>query len=449
MRKRPSVTHNKSAGDLNRRQMLRLGGTGLLRGLSLPALLQLQTQAATARPFKARACIFLMLEGGPSHIDMWDLKPAAPAEIRGPFKPISTVVPGTQISELLPLCANVADKFTILRSHSHKDNAHQTGRHWVLTGYPPSFADGQAKGVPFNELYPSLGSIVSRELGPGGNVPPYVEMPNPLGPGGPGFYGARYAPFTIDNDPVETDFKVRDLEVPDSVTLERFERRQRLLAGAERLGAGTQATGRAKTLGTYYEQAFDLVNSPQARAAFHLQSESPAVRERYGYSSIGQCALLARRLVEAGCRFIGIDHGSWDTHFDNFTSHEKSLVPPTDRALSALLSDLDERGMLDETLVVMMGEMGRTPRINKDAGRDHWSQCQTVILAGGGIRRGAVIGASDDTASFPITQPYGIHDLLRTIFLLMGINPDKVYETPLGRPVPLVNGGQRIDEILA
>lgn len=434
---------------LTRRRMLRFGGTGFLSGLSLPLMLQLQAQAATVRPARAKACIFFMLEGGPSHIDMWDLKPDAPAEIRGPFRPVSTVVPGTQISELLPLSAKIVDKLTILRSHSHADNAHQTGRHWLLTGYPPAFADGQAKGVPFNELYPSIGSIISRELGPRGAVPPYVEIPNALGPGGPGFYGAQYGPFTIDNDPVQADFRVRDLDVPDAISHERFARRQKMLADAERLGAGALATGRAETLRAYYEKAVDLVTSPEARRAFDLQSEVHEVRERYGFSSIGQCALMARRLVEAGCRFIGIEHGSWDTHFDNFTSHEKTLVPPTDRALAALVSDLDERGLLDETLIVMMGEMGRTPRINKDAGRDHWSQCQTVILAGGGIRRGVVVGASDETASYPVTQPYGIQDLLRTIFHLLGVDADKVYHTPTGRPVPIVNGGHRIDEVLA
>lgn len=434
---------------LTRRRMLRFGGTGFLSGLSLPLMLQLQAQAATIRPARAKACIFFMLEGGPSHIDMWDLKPDAPAEIRGPFRPVSTVVPGTQISELLPLSAKIVDKLTILRSHSHADNAHQTGRHWLLTGYPPAFADGQAKGVPFNELYPSIGSIISRELGPRGAVPPYVEIPNALGPGGPGFYGAQYGPFTIDNDPVQADFRVRDLDVPDAVSHERFSRRQKMLSDAERLGAGALATGRAETLRAYYEKAVDLVTSPEARRAFDLQSEVHEVRERYGFSSIGQCALMARRLVEAGCRFIGIEHGSWDTHFDNFTSHEKTLVPPTDRALAALVSDLDERGLLDETLIVMMGEMGRTPRINKDAGRDHWSQCQTVILAGGGIRRGVVVGASDETASYPVTQPYGIQDLLRTIFHLLGVDADKVYHTPTGRPVPIVNGGHRIEEVLA
>ncbi len=445
-----NIGQHRHCDGINRRQCIRLGATSLFGGLSLPTLLQLQAKAATTNQLpKAKACIFIMLEGGPSHIDMWDLKPDAPTEIRGPFRPISTAVTGTHISQLLPHCAKVADKFTILRSHSHNDNAHQTGRHWVLTGYPPSFADGQAKGVPFNELYPSIGSIVSRELGEGARVPPYIELPNALGPGGPGFYGAKYAPFTIDNDPSQPDFKIRDLNIPASITDERFERRQRLLAEAERLGVRQPTSGRAHTLSSYYQQAVDLVTSPQARKAFDIQAESSATRERYGYSSIGQSALLARRIVEAGGRFVGIDHGSWDTHTDNFSSHEKTLVPPTDRALSALISDLDDRGMLDDTLVVMMGEMGRTPLINKDAGRDHWSQCQSVILAGGGIKRGAVIGASDKTASFPTTQPYGIQDLLRTIFALLGVDADKVYSTPLGRPVPIVTGGKRIDELLA
>jgi hypothetical protein len=433
---------------ISRRKMLRVGSTGLFGGLALPALLQLQAEAATAKPGRAKACIFFQLEGGPSHIDMWDMKPNAPAEIRGPFRPISTVVPGTQISELLPMCAQVVDKMTILRSHSHNDNAHQTGRHWITTGYPPSFADGQAKGVPFNELYPSIGSIVARELGKGGDVPPYIEMPNPLGAGGPGFYGAKYAPFTINNDPAQPDFSVRDLGLPATVNDERFARRQRLLDGVEQLSGAGAGAARPQAMTNYYSQAMELVTSPKARGAFDLQGEDEKLRERYGYSSIGQCALLARRLVEAGARFIGIDHGSWDTHFDNFTSLEKALVPPTDRALSALLIDLDQRGMLDDTLVVMMGEMGRTPRVNKDAGRDHWSACQTVILAGGGIRRGAVVGASDDTASYPITTPYGIHDLLRTIFYLMGVDADKIHTTPLGRPVQIVSGGKKIDEVL-
>lgn len=440
---------SRRCDNISRRDALRLGSTGLLGGLTLPGLLQLQTEAAAKTAVKAKSCIFFMLEGGPSHIDMWDLKPQAPREIRGEFRPIATNVPGTRVSEILPRCARIADKYTILRSHSHRDNAHQTGRHWVLTGYPPNFADGQAKGIPFNELYPSIGSIIARELGQRGAVPPYIEMPNPLGPGGPGFYGAKYAPFTIETDPVQPDFKVRDLNVTDGIDDRRFRLRRKLLQGAERLTVKGAADRRARTMSTYYRKALELVTSPAAKKAFRIQAEPEKVRGRYGHTSIGQCALLARRLVQAGCRFVGIDHGSWDTHVDNFTSHKKALVPPTDQALSALLDDLDQRGMLDETLVVMMGEMGRTPRINKNAGRDHWSQCQTVILAGGGMRRGVVVGASDKTASLPTTQPYGIQDLLRTIFHVMGVDADKVYQTPLGRPVPIVNGGRRIDEVLA
>ena len=440
---------NRHCDGLDRRDALRLGTTGLLGGLALPSLLEMEATAATAFAPRAKACIFLMLEGGPSHIDMWDLKPDAPREIRGPFQPISTNVPGTQISNILPQCSKIADKYTIMRSHSHRDNAHQTGRHWVLTGYPPSFADGQAKGMPFNELYPSIGSIVSRELGPGGAAPPYIEMPNPLGPGGPGFYGSHYAPFTIETDPVQPDFEVRDLNLAEGIDATRFQRRQRLLRGAEKLGIQGNPGGRAQTMESYYRKAMELVTSPKARKAFRIDEEKPQVRQRYGHTSIGQCALLARRLVEAGSRFIGIDHGGWDTHVDNFTSHEKALVPPTDQAFSALITDLDDRGLLDETLVIMMGEMGRTPKINTNAGRDHWSQCQTVIFAGGGVKRGAVIGASDRTASFPTTQPYGIQDLLRTLFHLMGIDASRTYHTPLGRPVPIVNGGKVIRELLA
>jgi hypothetical protein len=434
---------------VSRRDALTLGATGLLGGLSLPALLNLQANAASGKQAKVKSCIFIMLEGGPSHIDMWDLKPAAPAEIRGPFNPISTSVPGTQISEILPHCSKIVDKFAILRSHSHRDNAHQTGRHWVLTGYPPNFPDGQAKGIPFNEHYPSLGSIISRELGHRGAVPPYIEVPEPMGPGGPGFYGPQYAPFTVETDPVDPAFQVRDLNTAPGIDAERFKRRNVLLERADALGAGGKSSGKATTLKTYYEKALQLVTSPEAKKAFRIQDEDDKVRQRYGLTSIGQCSLLGRRLIEAGARFIGISHGSWDTHVDNFTGHQKALVPPTDQAFSALVEDLEQRGILDETLVVMMGEMGRTPRINKDAGRDHWSMCQTVIFAGGGTRKGIVIGASDKTASYPTTTPYSIQDLLHTILSQMGINPGKLYLDQLGRPVPLVNGGKTIHELLA
>ncbi|MBQ18718.1 MAG: hypothetical protein CMJ65_16525 [Planctomycetaceae bacterium] len=433
---------------VSRRHALRLGGTGALAGLSLPTLLELEAKAASPNGAQAKSCIMIFLEGGPSHIDMWDLKPQAPKEVRGSFHPIATNVPGTRIGNILPRCARVADKFTILRSHSHRDNGHQTGRHWCLTGYKPRFGDGQAQGTPWNELFPSIGSIIARELGRNGDVPPYISVPEPMGPGGPGFYGAGYAPFTIETDPVQPDFKVRDLSLAAGTSRRRFDLRRRLLAGVEKLSGDTAVRGRARTMSTYYQKALELVTSPAARRAFDIQSESPSVRERYGLTSLGQCALLSRRLVEAGCRFVGISHGSWDTHVDNFTSHEKALAPSADAALSSLLADLDERGMLDETMVVMWGEMGRTPRINANAGRDHWSMCQSVIMAGGGIKRGAVVGASDKTASYPTTTPHGVRDLLRTILGQMGVDCDRRYFTPLGRPVPLVKDGAFIDELV-
>ena len=292
-------------------------------------------------------------------------------------------MPGTFVGENLPLCARVADKFTILRSHSHADNGHKTGYHYVLTGYKASLPDGDTIPIPNNILYPSIGSIMARELGARGSCPPYINVPDPMTAGGPGFYGAEFAPFVIESDPVAPDFEIKDLAPPPGSVASRIVSRQRLLDAIEQ---GKSRAGRAGVMSTFYEKASDLVNSAAARRAFDLAAEPEPVRARYGHTSLGQCSLLARRLIEAGCRFVGVDHGSWDTHFDCFPSQEKDLFPHADRAFSALISDLDERELLDSTLVVMMGEMGRTPRINGRAGRDHWSQAQSVLLAGGGIK---------------------------------------------------------------
>ena len=431
---------------LNRRQALQIGGTGLIAGLSLPKLLEMQATAAEG-PSRARACIVLFLEGGPSTIDMWDLKPDAPREIRGPYRPIATSVPGTFVGEHQPLCAQVADKFTILRSHSHDDNGHSTGYHYALTGYRANFPDGNSR-IPTNVLYPSMGSIVSRELGSTGSIPPYVNIPNPMGAGGSGFYGAEHAPFVIESDPVQPDFQVKDLRVPVGPSVSRLEARRRLLADFEAKDGDHSGAKRARTMSTYYEKAYDLMTSPAAQKAFDIRSESESTRQEYGLTSLGQCALLARRLVEAGCRFIGIDHGSWDTHFDCFPSQEKDLFPHADRAFAALIRDLDLRNLLETTLVVMMGEMGRTPRINGRAGRDHWSMAQSVLLAGGGIKPGQVVGTTDQHASAPTSEPVGVEDLHRTIFSLLGVDSTKTYYTPLGRPVPIVNGGRVVEELL-
>ncbi len=426
-----------------RRRMLKIGTAGLLGGLTLPRLLQFQAQAAGETKPKAKACIFLFLEGGPSTIDMWDMKPQAAAEVRGPYKQIATKVPGTFVCEHLPNCAKVADKYTILRNHSHNDNGHTTGYHYVLTGVKADFADGTNSRKPNNVLYPSIGSVVSRELGTNGTLPPYINLPHPLTSGGPGFYGAEYAPFVIEGDPVSPDFEVRDLMPVEGIDVKRQDRRQRLLSGMDK-----PTSGKAGTMATYYEKAHELMTSPAARKAFDIKSEPAKLRDAYGHTTLGQCALLCRRLVEAGTRFVGVDHSGWDTHFTCFPSLEKDLIPSVDKAFSALVSDLADRGMLDSTLVVMMGEMGRTPKVNAQAGRDHWSMSQSVLFAGGGIKPGIVIGASTKDATAPTADPVSVEDILRTIFHQMGIDSAKTYNTPLGRPVPIVNGGKIIKDLV-
>lgn len=432
---------------ITRRQALRVGASGLIAGLSLPRLLQFQAQAGTPKPARAQACIFMFLEGGPSAIDMWDLKPNAPAEIRGPFKPIATSVPGTFVSEHCPLSAKIAHKFTILRSHSHNDNGHNTGYHYVMTGYRADFPDGNTR-APNNHLYPSIGSIIARELGPRTALPPYVNMPDMMWSGGPGFYGSRYAPFVIESNPVQPDFEVKDLRPVQGVSAPRSAARRRLLAEVERLEPEGPGKGKPEAMTTYYQKAHDLITSPAAKKAFDINAEPAAVRSSYGYTSLGQCALLARRLVEAGCRFVGIDHSGWDSHFTIFPSLEKDMLPHADRAFSALVSDLDQRGLLDSTLVVMMGEMGRTPRINNQAGRDHWSQAQSVLFAGGGVKPGQVLGATDKHCAYPVADPVGVADILRTLFQQLGVDTTKTYYTPLGRPVPIVDGGRIIPDLV-
>jgi uncharacterized protein (DUF1501 family) len=264
--------------------------------------------------------------------------------------------------------------------------------------------------------------------------------------GGPGFYGAEYAPFVIEADPSQPDFEVKDLGRVDGLSQQRVDLRQRLLAGLEQR---RPRSGRAAAMSTYYSKAYDLITSPAARKAFHIQSEPDSVRERYGMTQIGQSALLGRRLVEAGCRFVGIDAPGWDVHFNCFPSLAGDLIPPADRAFSALILDLEQRGLLDSTLVIMMGEMGRTPRVNAQAGRDHWSMAQCILFAGGGTKAGQIIGSTDKQAAAPTSDPVSVADLLRTIHTLLGIDPDKEYDDPLGRPVPLIGSGKLIPGLIA
>jgi hypothetical protein len=439
----PFGNSRKTCDGVTRRQALRIGASGLIGGLSLPWLLEAQATVPTVRPAPAKAVIFIFLEGGPSQLDMWDMKPDAPAEVRGPFRPINTNVPGTMISEHLPLIARIANKYTIVRSHSHTDNGHNTGYHFCMTGYRADFPDGNTR-MPNNHLYPSIGSIVSRELGPKTTLPPYINMPHIMAGGGPGFYGSAHAPFVIEANPVAADFEVQDLRPLEGMSAARQERRRQLLADVERLERANTDQGRARAMSTYYDRARDLMSSPAARRAFDIRSEAETVRRTYGYTGLGQCCLLARRLVEAGCRFVGIDHSGWDHHQTIFPSLVKDMLPHVDHAYSALLNDLDQRGMLNDTLVVMMGEMGRTPVINGQAGRDHWSMAQSILFSGGGVRQGQIIGATDRRAAAPTTDPISVEDVLRTLLAQMGIDSTKVYNSPLGRPVPIVDGGRVI-----
>lgn len=430
----------------SRRQVLRLGATGLLGGaLTLPKLMQWQAEAAEPTSGRAKSCIFIFLEGGPPQQDMWDPKPLAPLEIRGPFATIPTSVPGTYFTEHCALSAQIAHKFTVVRSHSHNDNGHATGYHYLMTGRRPTFADGEHP-IPTNELYPSLGTIVSRELGSRGTVPPYINMPHPMSAGGPGFYGAEFAPFVIEADPSQPDFEVKDLGQLSGISPQRLSRRQQMLSGLE--GARPKL-GKAAAMSTYYNKAYDLLHSPAARQAFDIHSEPTTVRESYGMTQIGQCALMGRRLIEAGCRFVGIDAPGWDVHFNCFPSLQGDLIPPADRAFSALLNDLEQRGLLDSTLVVMMGEMGRTPRVNAQAGRDHWSMAQCALFAGGGTVAGQIIGATDQQAAAPVSDPVSVNDILKTILTLLGVDSAREYPDPLGRPVPIVDGGRLIPGLIA
>ncbi len=357
-----------------------IGHLRLDRRHDLTAVIGTASQGCRPQGSQGKSCIFLFLEGGPPHQDMWDPKPEAPAEIRGPFQAIKTNVPGIFVTDQLPQCAKIADKYTILRNHGHNDNGHSTGYHYVMTGRRASFADGD-NPIPNNEYYPSIGSAVSRTLGAQGSLPPYINLPHPMQGGGPGFYGAEHAPFVIEADPSQPDFDVKDLQPPSELTASRLSVRKRLLAGLDKLERQhQQSTGQA--MSTYYEKAYQLIASEEARRAFNIHAEPDSVRDAYGRTQLGQCALLARRLVEAGCRFVGVDAPGWDVHFNCFPSLKTDLIPYADQAFSALVTDLDQRGLLDETLVIMMGEMGRTleSTLKRDAIIGPWPRALSSLV---------------------------------------------------------------------
>lgn len=429
---------------LNRREFVRVGTVG---GLSLASLLRAQATDSNPKPKRDVNCIFIFTLGGMPQHDMWDFKSDAPAEIRGDFQSIPTVVPGLQLTDLLPRMAQVADKLAILRGMTHGDSDHGRGYHIMMTGMTPG--PGDFNSTKNNNVHPSIGSMVARMTSGGGALPPYISAPCFLRSGGPAFLGASYAPFVIDADPASPEFTVQDIVLPTGITNERSLRRQEALRAINRFERKVEDLGKdVQSLDTFYQKAYSLMTSAKAKEAFDIRREKESLRNDYGMTSLGQCCLLSRRLVEAGCRFVSIENGHWDTHRENTKSLRDLLVPSVDRAIPALLRDLEERGLLDSTLVVIATEFGRTPRINVMAGRDHWPNAFSIVMAGGGIKVGGAIGATDKIGAAVTDRPVTPPDMAATILSVLGIDPDTVLHTPLGRPVPLALGGKPVTELI-
>jgi hypothetical protein len=444
------MTVKRLCNGVTRRDFIHVGTAGIFGvGLTLPQILQAQQRAA-ARGEATRdvSLIFLFLHGGLSTIDAWDMKPNAPLEFRGEFAPIQTNVTGIQVCEHLPRSARHMDKFSLIRSFRHHNSDHGAADHYMFTGYFPGA--GFNPTLSPNNQRPSFGSVIARKLGPRRGVPPYVCLPKLHPSGGPAYLGSTVAPFVIDADPNAPNFSVPDIVPPPALAADRLDRRRELLRQLDRYQQAVerQANQNARAVSDYQREAFSLMVSPEARRAFDLQAEPDRLRDEYGRNTLGQSCLMARRLVEAGVRCVTIDHSNWDTHDNNFATLRRELLPALDGGIAALFRDLADRGRLDRTLVLITGEFGRTPRINRNAGRDHWGPVFTVALGGGGIQGGRAIGTSDARAERPASNPHGPEHLAATIFHVLGIDPTEEFHTPDGRPVQIVNNGRVIRELL-
>jgi hypothetical protein len=448
-----------------RRRLLQVGGLGLL-GLNTPRLLRAAEQQTNNPKPRAKSVIFLYQFGGPSQLDMFDMKPNAPDGIRGLYEPIATNLPGVPICEHLPQMAKVMDKVCLVRSMHHSMKNHNSAAYYALTGRAPPLDDIRLRDSP--ELFPAYGSIVDRLAPVASGMPTFVAHPYVLHDGSttPGqhasFLGRGHDPLLVTNDPNSPDFRLPELSLPSNLSPERLENRRELQQLIDRQSNLLEISSKARGLDAYYETALSMLNSTRVAKAFDLSAETPALRDRYGRNTYGQSCLLARRLVEAGVKFVNVyfaagiggrstTDGGWDTHgFDNtrmFSILPKYHLPVTDLALPTLLTDLDERGLLDETLVVWMGEFGRTPKINGNISRDHWPSCYTVLLAGGGVKRGYVFGASDKNAAFPARDPVKPDDLAATMFYLLGIDPHTEVHDSADRPLPIAAGDPILDLI--
>jgi hypothetical protein len=444
---------------VSRREWLRLGGLGVV-GLSLPRLLGAEAAAKTSP--SVQSCVLFLLHGGPSQLDVWDMKPSAPPEVRGEFKPIATSVPGIQITEHLPRLARLAHHFTIVRSMTHTMLSHNTATYLVTTGQTP--LRDLIEFTPSENDFPHLGAQVALKR-PGRQVPAAVSLPDPVSDGpyttpgqNAGFLGATHAPFSIQGDPNDDLFAVDGLTVGPEMRDGSLSGRRALLQKVnDQLGAWA-TDHRVEQLDRYQQRAFGLLTSDATRRAFDLSREPPRLRERYGRHKYGQSLLLARRLVEAGVRLVTVYWGGkvnnplphWDTHFNNNRRLKEELLPPFDQCFSAFLEDLEGRGLLGQTLVVCMGEFGRTPRFGQftgngvdQSGRDHWAQCYSLVVAGGPAGGGRVLGRSDRFAAYPADDPYTPQDLTASILHALGIDPHESVRDAFNRLVPLSTGRVR------
>ncbi len=421
---------------LGRRGFLSVGAVGAL-GISLADVLRMEHAKAdiknyASREGTAKSIIYIYLPGGAPHQETFDPKPFAPVEYRGPLGSIETSIPGLRLGEMLPHTAKIVDKLAICRSMTHGEAAHERGTHNMFTGYRPSPA----------LQYPSMGSVVSHEYGPRNNLPPYVCIPNqPNEFAGTGYLSSSYAGFSLGSDPADKNFRVKDLSLPGGVDGARFEKRRRMLDVVNGYFREKEKSDSLDALDTFYDRAYSLISSQQAREAFDMAKEPDAIKDEYGRNQAGMRMLLARRLVEAGVRFVTLTYGGWDMH-ENIQNGMKTQAPALDQGFATLIRDLDRRGLLSSTLVCIGSEFGRTPKINNLAGRDHWPKVFSVVMAGGGIKQGIVYGSSNATASEPEDDPLTVQDWATTIYDRLGIVADKELMAPGDRPIEIVDGGK-------
>jgi hypothetical protein len=440
------ITQN-CAGHL-RRDFLKLGLTAAGGGMGFTSLLRAREAAPQPSISRPVNCILVWLDGGPSHYEMFDPKPDAPEDIRGQFKPIKTSVPGVHFSECVPHLAKAADKFTVLRSVTHKDPNHGGGNHYMMTGAPTPVPVGCGAFVTF---HPSFGSVVSYKRGVQNGLPGYMTLPSITRSGGPNFLGAEHAPFVAGGDPNSKGFKVRDVVLPSDISDARGLSRRELRMSLDRMKRLNDALAEdpAVSFDTFYGKAVDLIASKPAQEAFDISREDDKTRDLYGRTDFGQRLLLARRMVEVGVPFVTVNYGGWDHHRDLFKTCKSEFMGKFDQGMAALITDLDRRGLLESTLVIALGEFGRTPKINKDNGRDHWPGAMNILFAGAGVPRGGVIGATDPKGYYASENIYSPEDFAVTLYSKLGIDPHQILHTNSGRPVQLINGGRPIRELFA